>query len=161
MKIESVDLFYLSMPEVLDIGDGSQDALLVRIRAGGLEGWGECEASPLTSIASYVCPMSHSACKPLKYSLEGMSINSIEDIHRISSSVHENSLDLLQANHTLSGIDIALWDILGKKLNEPIYKLLGYKSLILSCPMHHNYSVIRQKKLLRKRRKQRLLASKQ
>lgn len=55
MKIESVDFFYLSMPEVLDIGD-SQDALLVRIRTGGYEGWGECEASPLTSIASYVCP---------------------------------------------------------------------------------------------------------
>ena len=28
MRIDSVDLFYLSMPEVLDIGDGSQDALL-------------------------------------------------------------------------------------------------------------------------------------
>jgi hypothetical protein len=41
MKIESVDFFYLSMPEVLDIGDGSQDALLVRISAAGLEGWGE------------------------------------------------------------------------------------------------------------------------
>ena len=53
MKIDSVDFFYLSMPAVLDIGDGSQDALLVRIRAGGREGWGECEASPLTSIASY------------------------------------------------------------------------------------------------------------
>ena len=107
MKIEAVDFFYLSMPEVLDIGDGSQDALLVRIRAGGLEGWGECEASPLTSIASYVCPMSHSACKPLKYSLEGKNLDSIEDIYRISSNVHENSLDLLQADHTLSGIDIA------------------------------------------------------
>ena len=81
MKIESVDFFYLSMPEVFDVGDGSQDALLVRIRAGGLEGWGECEASPLTSIASYVCPMSHSACKPLKYSLEGKRIDTIYDIH--------------------------------------------------------------------------------
>src|SRR5690554_2004274 len=126
MKIDSVDFFYLSMPEVLNIGDGSQDTLLVRIRAGGLEGWGECEASPLTSIASYVCPMSHSACKPLKYSLEGMSINSVKDIHRISARVHENSLDLLQADHTLSGIDIALWDILGKKLSEPTFVLLGY-----------------------------------
>jgi L-alanine-DL-glutamate epimerase-like enolase superfamily enzyme len=26
----------------------------------------------------------------------------------------------------LSGIDIALWDLLGKKFNEPVYKLLGY-----------------------------------
>ena len=134
MKIESVDFFYLSMPEVFNIGDGSQDALLVRIRAGGLEGWGECEASPLTSIASYVCPMSHSACKPLKYSLEGGSINNIVDIYSISNAVHENSFDLLQADHTLSGIDIALWDLLGKKLNEPVYKLLGYKKVYPKLP---------------------------
>jgi len=125
MKIEAVDFFYLSMPEVLDIGDGSQDALLVRIRAGGLEGWGECEASPLTSIASYVCPMSHSACKSLQYSLEGKNLDGIEDIYRISAAVHENSLDLLQADHTLSGIDIALWDLAGKILDKPLYQLLG------------------------------------
>lgn len=134
MKIESVDFFYLSMPEVLDIGDGSQDALLVRIRAGGQEGWGECEASPLTSISSYVCPMSHSACKPLKYSLEGESINNVEDIHRISESVHQNSPDLLQADHTLSGIDIALWDLLGKKSGEPVYSLLGYQKVFPKLP---------------------------
>src|SRR3954454_4642410 len=127
MKIESVDFFYLSMPEVLDIGDGSQDALLVRIRAGGFEGWGECEASPLTSITSYVCPMSHSACKPLKYAVEGKNIDSAEDIYRITAAVRENSLDLLQADHTLSGIDIALWDLLGKRLDMPVYKLLGYQ----------------------------------
>ena len=54
MKIESVDFFYLSMPVVTDAGDGSQDALVVRVRAGGIEAWGECEASPLTSIASYL-----------------------------------------------------------------------------------------------------------
>lgn len=134
MKIESVDFFYLSMPEVLDIGDGSQDALLVRIRAGGLEGWGECEASPLTSIASYVCPMSHSACKPLKYSVVGMEINEVKDIYRISAAVHANSFDLLQSDHTLSGIDIALWDLLGKKMDEPVYKLLGYKKAYPKLP---------------------------
>lgn len=134
MKIESVDFFYLSMPEVLDIGDGSQDALLVRVRAGGLEGWGECEASPLPSIASYVCPMSHSACKPLKYSLEGKNINDVKDIKAIADSVHANSFDLLQADHTLSGIDIALWDLLGKKLDEPVYKLLGYKKAFPKLP---------------------------
>ncbi len=35
MKIEDVDFFYLAMPEILNIGDGSQDALLVRVRADG------------------------------------------------------------------------------------------------------------------------------
>ena len=38
MNIDSVDLFYLRMPQVLDIGDGSQDALLVRVVAGGAVG---------------------------------------------------------------------------------------------------------------------------
>jgi L-alanine-DL-glutamate epimerase-like enolase superfamily enzyme len=134
MKIESVDFFYLSMPEVMDIGDGSQDALLVRVRAGGLEGWGECEASPLTSIASYVCPMSHSACHDVKFSVEGKRIESVEDIRKISVAVHENSFDLLQADHTLSGIDIALWDLLGKKVGAPVYSLLGYKKAYPKMP---------------------------
>jgi len=41
MHIDAVDFFYLSMPEVYAIADGSQDALLVRVRAGDYEGWGE------------------------------------------------------------------------------------------------------------------------
>lgn len=127
MKIEAVDFYYLSMPEVLDIGDGSQDALLVRIRGGGYEGWGECEASPLTSIAAWCCPRSHSACKPVNDSVLGQVLNDASDIARIGNLVRENSLDLLQADHTLSGIDIALWDLLGKKLDAPVWKLLGYK----------------------------------
>ena len=134
MKIESVDFFYLSMPLVEDIGDGSQDATLVRVRAGGLEGWGECEAAPLPTIAAYVCPMSHSACKPIKASVEGMPLNEPDDIRRIAEKVHANSFDLLQADHTLSGIDIALWDLLGKKLREPVYHLLGYKQAYPKTP---------------------------
>jgi L-alanine-DL-glutamate epimerase-like enolase superfamily enzyme len=126
MKIESVDFFYLSMPEVKDIGDGSQDALLVRVRAGGHTGWGECEASPLPSIAAYVTPKSHSACKGVQESVLGQRLDDVGDIGRIGNRVRENSLDLLQADHTLSGIDIALWDLLGRKHSAPVYSLLGY-----------------------------------
>ncbi len=43
ITIEAVDFWYLRMPEVLDIGDGSQDLLLVRVAAGGDVGWGEYE----------------------------------------------------------------------------------------------------------------------
>lgn len=64
MKIGSVDFFYPSMPDVTTAVDGSQDALLVRVVAGAHEGWGECEAAPLPSIAAFVCPMSHGACQP-------------------------------------------------------------------------------------------------
>ena len=126
MRIESVDLFYLSMPEVLDIGDGSQDALLVRVRAGGWTGWGECEAAPLPSIASFVCPMSHSACKPVAASVVGQRLEGPADIARIGDLVRAESLDLLQADHTLSGIDMALWDLLGRKEGAPVWRLLGY-----------------------------------
>lgn len=91
MKIESVDLFYLAMPEILDIGDGSQDMVLVRVRAGGYTGWGECEASPLTSIASLVCPMSHSACHPVRHSLLNQLLDKPSDIARIAREVRANS----------------------------------------------------------------------
>lgn len=125
MRIESVDLFYLAMPQVLDIGDGSQDMLLVRVRAGGHTGWGECETSPLTSIASFVCPMSHSACHPVVDSVVGQRLDRVEDIASIARLVRANSLDLLQADHTLSGIEIALWDLFGKAVEQPVYELLG------------------------------------
>ena len=56
MRIENIELYYLSMPEILDEADGSQDALIVKVEGGGYTGWGECEASPLTSIANFICP---------------------------------------------------------------------------------------------------------
>jgi L-alanine-DL-glutamate epimerase-like enolase superfamily enzyme len=126
MRIEAIDCFYLSMPDVLDIGDGSQDALLVRVVADGYVGWGECEAAPLVSIASLICPMSHSACKPVAASVLGQTLEQPDDIARIHRQVRENSMDMLQADHTLSGIDTALWDLLGKRYDEPVYRLLGY-----------------------------------
>jgi len=127
MKIDAVDLFYLSMPIVRDVGDGSQDALLVRVQAGGYTGWGECEASPLVSMASWNCPMSHSACKPLSASVLGQALDHPKDICRINAMVRANSFDLLQTDHTLSGIDVALWDLMGKKLGQPVYRLIGYE----------------------------------
>ena len=128
MKIESVDFFYLSMPVIRDIGDGSQDALLVRVRSeDGVEGWGECEAAPLVSIAAWCCPMSHSACKSVGHTVLGRTVETPDDIRRLNRDVRRNSLDLLQADHTLSGVDMALWDLLGRKRGEPVWRLLGWK----------------------------------
>jgi L-alanine-DL-glutamate epimerase-like enolase superfamily enzyme len=126
MRIEDVEFYYLSMPVVLDEGDGSQDALVVRVRAGGFEGWGECEASPLVSIAAWVTPMSHSACKPVRDSVLGQEVNNPSDIMRIAHMVARNSMDLLQAQHTWSGVEIALWDLLGRARGLPVWALLGY-----------------------------------
>ncbi len=134
MRINAVDFFYLSMPEVTLEGDGSQDALLVRVASGGHVGWGECGASPLASIAAAVCPRSHAACQPVLDSVLGQTLDDIADIGRIARLVARNSLDLLQADHTWSGIEIALWDLLGKRLNEPVYKLLGWSRAFPKLP---------------------------
>lgn len=125
MKIEAVDAFYLRLPMVQAIGDGSQDALLIRVRAGGYEGWGECEASPLPTIAALIAPISHSACRPVLDSVIGRPLNGPDDVRRIHAYVRANSMDLLQADHALSGVDVALWDLVGKARGEPVWATLG------------------------------------
>ena len=134
MKIDSVDFFYLSMPEVTLEADGSQDALVVRVAAGGIVGYGECEAAPLPSIAAFVCPMSHGACQPVSASVLGRALNGPPDIAAIAADVAYNSMDVLQAAHTFSGIEMALWDILGKARGEPVWKLLGYTASYPKTP---------------------------
>lgn len=135
MRIDSVDFFYASMPEVTLEADGSQDALLVRVVADdGSIGWGECEASPLTSIAAYVTPRSHGVCQPVSASVLGKWVNSPDDISHLSEALGRNSMDLLQAAHTWSGIEIALWDLLGKKMEVPVWMLLGYKQNFPKIP---------------------------
>ena len=59
-------------------------------------------------------------------SVLGQNLDSAEDVDRIGDLVRAESADVLQANHTLSGIDIAMWDLLGRRYEEPVYKLLGY-----------------------------------
>jgi L-alanine-DL-glutamate epimerase-like enolase superfamily enzyme len=134
MKIEAVDFFYLSMPVVTTEADGSQDALLVRVSAGGHVGWGECEAAPLVSIAAFVCPMSHGACRPVGASVLGQALDGPADIARIAALIEYDSMDLLQAAHTWSGIEMALWDLLGRKAGEPVYRLLGYAKAFPKTP---------------------------
>lgn len=126
MKIEAVDFFYLSMPVVTTEADGSQDALVVRVSGGGMVGWGECEAAPLPSIAAFVCPMSHGVCRPVGDSVLGQRLDGPEDIARIAAQVEYDSMDLLQAAHTFSGVEMAMWDLLARQRGEPVWKLLGY-----------------------------------
>jgi L-alanine-DL-glutamate epimerase-like enolase superfamily enzyme len=126
MQIESVDLFYLAMPEITTDADGSQDALLVRVRSGNHEGWGECEAAPLASIAAFVGPMSHGICRPVSDSVLGREVSHPQDISVIARDVAYNSMDLLQAPHVWSGVEMALWDLLGKERCQPVWQMIGY-----------------------------------
>src|SRR5262245_63255881 len=114
------------MPVVTTEADGSQDALLVRVAAGSYVGWGECEAAPLPSIAAFVCPMSHGVCRAVSASILGQSLDGPADIARMSAQVAYDSMDLLQAAHTLFGVEMAIWDLIGRARQEPVWKLLGH-----------------------------------
>lgn len=129
MKITAVQPFYLKMPQITDAADGTQDTLLVRVCTDeGIEGWGECDASPLVSLAAYCCPMSHGNIINICESLIGDTLDNPKDVLRLHEKALRNGLDIQQIHHAYSGADIALWDIVGKKLGEPIYRLLDDSS---------------------------------
>ena len=69
--------------------------------------------------------MSHSACKPVSASVLGQPLRDAADMARIHQLTRAQSLDLLQTDHLLSGIDIALWDLLGRRHQTPVHALLG------------------------------------
>ena len=129
MKITAVDPFYLRMPDITTAADGTQDTLLVRVRTDtGLEGWGECDASPLVSLAVYCCPMSHGNIINIRTSLIGETLDSPDDVLRLSEKVLRNGLDIQQIEHAYSGAEIALWDVIGQQLDKPVYRLLAEMS---------------------------------
>jgi L-alanine-DL-glutamate epimerase-like enolase superfamily enzyme len=135
MKIEAIDLFYVALPEIQRTADGTQDSLVVRVRTdNGLEGWGECDASPLVSMAAYVMPMSHSNIINIQEALIGQSVDSPENVINLRQRAGEFGLDIQQLDHAVAGADIALWDVLGKHLGEPVWKLIGYEESYRKLP---------------------------
>ena len=129
MQITAVDPFYLRMPDITTAADGTQDTLLVRIQTDtGLEGWGECDASPLVSLAVYCCPMSHGNIINIRTSLIGETLDGPDDVLRLSEKTLRNGLDIQQIQHAYSGAEIALWDVMGQQLNKPVYRLLAEMS---------------------------------
>jgi L-alanine-DL-glutamate epimerase-like enolase superfamily enzyme len=57
-----------------------------------------------------------------------------EEFRAMAADVAYNSMDLLQAAHTWSGIEMALWDLLGKAQGEPAWRLLGYDRAFPKVP---------------------------
>ncbi|CAB4902193.1 unannotated protein [freshwater metagenome] len=79
--------------------------------------------------------MSHSGCHPVIDSVMGETLDSPSDIARIARKVRSSSFyGIIQSDLTFSGIEIALWDLLGHAKEEPIYKLLGYKKAERKLP---------------------------
>ncbi|MDR3637326.1 MAG: mandelate racemase/muconate lactonizing enzyme family protein [Isosphaeraceae bacterium] len=126
LKITGVEAIYLRLPEIKNQCDSGQDALIVKVTTdAGITGYGEVDSSPLAVKGCIEGPFSHTATTGLGRVVIG------EDPFRTEYLWHQ----MYRANiysgrrgiaiHAMSGIDLALWDIKGKALGMPVWKLLG------------------------------------
>lgn len=127
MKITEVEAIILRQP-VVDgaIADGSQDDLIVRVHTDeGIVGIGEVDSAPEVVKAVFEAPNSHYIAAGLRHVLIGQDPLDIEGLWRrmYMGSVYYGRRGV--AMHAISGVDIALWDIKGKKLGKPVSELLG------------------------------------
>ncbi len=126
MVITDIETIVLRLPVVLANGDGLQDTLIIRVRTDeGIVGIGEAHTVPLVLKAIIDAPVSQLTGQGLKQLLVGrnpLDINALWSLMYDHSTTYGRRGVVIQA---MSGVDIALWDILGKYCGQPVHRLLG------------------------------------
>ncbi len=126
MKITDVEAIILRKPDIAKINDSSQDALVVLVRTDeGITGIGEVDSSPYVIKAVIDAPPSHRLSQGLRELVIGEDPFDIQHVWEkmyLGSTFFGRRGAAVQA---MSGIDIALWDIMGKAQGVPIHRLLG------------------------------------
>jgi L-rhamnonate dehydratase len=126
MRITGVDTLILRRPDVTDAGDSSQDLLVVEVHTDeGITGVGEADTSPEVGAAVVHAPLSHDVCRGLALVVEGRDPFAYEaiwrDMYRASTFYGRGGA----AAQAMAAIDLALWDIMGKAIDRPVWQLLG------------------------------------
>ncbi|MDH3305976.1 MAG: mandelate racemase/muconate lactonizing enzyme family protein [Acidimicrobiia bacterium] len=126
MKITKVEALILRPGDIENIADSTQDAALIRIETDeGIVGFGEADASPSVVKAIVESPRSHMLSTGLREVLIGedpFRIQYLWDRMYQASTFYGRRGAVLMA---MSGIDIALYDLVGKALGVPAHQLLG------------------------------------
>jgi L-alanine-DL-glutamate epimerase-like enolase superfamily enzyme len=126
MKITNVEALYLRQRQVKKQCDSGQDALVVRVSTdAGITGIGEVDSSPMAVKGAIEGPFSHTITAGLRELILGEDPFETEYLwHKMyRQNVYSGRRGI--AIHAMSGIDMALWDIKGKALGQPVWKLLG------------------------------------
>jgi L-rhamnonate dehydratase len=127
MRITDVEAVHLRQP-ALDtaIADGSQEALIVRVRTdAGIVGVGEVDSHPSVAKAVIEAPAAHKMANGLAAILVG---EDPADIERLWDLMYERSMYFGRRGvtmHAMSAVDIALWDVAGQAAGKPVHALLG------------------------------------
>src|SRR5438067_8050203 len=126
MRITRVEPIHLRLPTVNERCDGSQETLIVKVHTdAGITGVGEVDSSAHVAKAIIEAPLSHKICRGLAECVLG---EDPFEIDRLIHRMYEGTIffgrqgAVIQA---MSGIEIALWDIVGKATRRPVYQLLG------------------------------------
>ncbi len=127
MRITKVEPLVLRLAQVdTSRADGTQDAFLVRVHTDeGLIGVGEADTSPYLARTIVEMPSSHAVARGLAELLVGEDPLAID---RLWQEMWMGSYHYGRAGaalHTISAIDMALWDIAGQAAGLPIAELLG------------------------------------
>lgn len=126
VKITDVKAFNLRTGEIRQRTDSSQDALVVQVTTdAGVVGYGEVDSTPTVAKAVIEGPSSHTRARGLREVLLGedpLETGRLWDLMYESTLYYGREGAAIQA---MAGIDLALWDIKGKLLDQPIVTLLG------------------------------------
>src|SRR5260370_12132800 len=126
MKSTRVEPIHLRLPKVNERCDGSQETLVVKVHTdAGIIGIGEVDSSSSVAKAIIEAPLSHKICRGLAECVIGQDPCEID---RLVHRMYEGSIFFGRqgaAIQAMSGVEIALWDLLGKATKQPVYKLLG------------------------------------
>jgi L-rhamnonate dehydratase len=128
MKIKQIVCQVLRVPNVAAKTASCQDVVLVRVRTDdGLEGIGEADASPEVVKAIIDAPYSHTIASGLREILLGEEALETERLWQkmLRRTQYYGRTSVTIA--AMSAVDMALWDLKGKKFGVPIHTLLGGK----------------------------------
>ncbi len=126
MKITRVETIYLRQQEVKTLCDSGQDALIIRVETdAGITGIGEVDSNPMAVKGAIDGPFSHTTATGLAQAILGEDPFETERLWYKMYRANIYGGRRGAGFHAISGIDIALWDIKGKALGQPIWKLLG------------------------------------
>lgn len=127
MKITDVEPIVLRLAQVdTTRADGTQDAFLVRVHTDeGVVGIGEADTSPYLARTVVEMPSSHSIARGLREVLIGEDPLQIDRLWQLMFHASDHYGRAGVALQTISAIDIALWDIVGKVSGKPVSDSLG------------------------------------
>ena len=127
LKITDVECHVLLAPDYdASFTSSAQDSLIVVIHTdGGVSGVGECDANPWMAKACIEAPGTHTMGLSIKETLIGADPFQIGELwRRIYLSTAMNGRRGMVI-HAMSAVDMALWDLCGKAMSQPVHALLG------------------------------------